>query len=475
MHVKRIAAYAIGPVGAALLSLITLPVLAWLYSPEDIGRYALLHVLVSLTFLACSLGLEQAYVREFYDHSDNAALLRTTFIIGFMMVSALALCLVATAGSISLLLFEVADARVGFLLAFCTTLNFVMEFSLLSLRMRDRALQYSMVTIVFRAAFIISILALYLVQFPKSFLSLMWAHAASTLIACMAALWFSRFAWLSAWKAQFLSSEVKKLLAFSGPLVVGGISYWGLSSFDRIALKAWSSLDQLGTFSVAASFAGVATIARTIFSTIWTPFVFRWNKEGIDIAQMQDVSERILFFVLLIWGLCGSFAWLVEFILPEEYHKVPSLIAACMAVPLLYILSETRVVGLHIARKTIYSMFASLISLLVGVTFLYIFVPSFGAGGAASASCLAFGVFLVLRTEFSILAWQPFSRSKLYFFVLLYLSVSVLQTTMSDEWRSLSFCLWFMLLIATVACFQSYARKFAVAASQIVRGKSLNG
>ena len=63
MTPKKIAAFALGPLGGALLSFITLPVITWIFSQQDIGRLAMLNVVISFSTLLFSLGLDQAYVR----------------------------------------------------------------------------------------------------------------------------------------------------------------------------------------------------------------------------------------------------------------------------------------------------------------------------------------------------------------------------------------------------------------------------
>ncbi|WP_372871868.1 oligosaccharide flippase family protein [Paenalcaligenes niemegkensis] len=67
MTPKKIAAFAIGPIGGALLSLITLPVITWFFTQEDVGRIAMFQVAISFSVLLFSLGLDQSYVREFHE------------------------------------------------------------------------------------------------------------------------------------------------------------------------------------------------------------------------------------------------------------------------------------------------------------------------------------------------------------------------------------------------------------------------
>lgn len=47
MTPKKIAAFAFGPIAGALLSFLTLPMITWFFSQEDIGRMAMLNVVIS--------------------------------------------------------------------------------------------------------------------------------------------------------------------------------------------------------------------------------------------------------------------------------------------------------------------------------------------------------------------------------------------------------------------------------------------
>ena len=61
-------------------------------------------------------------------------------------------------------------------------------------------------------------------------------------------------------------------------------------------------------------------------------------------------------------------------------------------------------------------MLASLLALVVNLISNYFMVPKFGAGGAAVSTCFTFWVFLILRTEFSIISWNKIPRFEMYIF-----------------------------------------------------------
>ena len=86
MKLKVILSFAIGPIGAAALGFITLPLMTWLYSPEDIGRFGMLNVAVSFSVLLFCLGMDQAYVRQYHESIDKGELLKISITPGFILL-----------------------------------------------------------------------------------------------------------------------------------------------------------------------------------------------------------------------------------------------------------------------------------------------------------------------------------------------------------------------------------------------------
>ncbi|MBG5678006.1 oligosaccharide flippase family protein, partial [Pseudomonas aeruginosa] len=86
---RKIAVFAIGSIGSAVLGLITLPIITWFYSAEDVGRIAMLQVASNFCVLLFCLGLDQAYVREYHEEKNRSALLKSCLFPGlfFLLLS----------------------------------------------------------------------------------------------------------------------------------------------------------------------------------------------------------------------------------------------------------------------------------------------------------------------------------------------------------------------------------------------------
>ncbi len=414
MTPKKIAAFALGPLGGAMLGLITVPIVAWFFPPEDIGRLSMLHVTLSFSILLFSLGLDQAYVREFHETVDKPALLKGAFLPGLTLLTAAITLLIFLPWSISELLFGIESKFLTGLLIAAIFLQFSSRFLSLILRMQEKGLAYSMSQVLPKFFFLGVLGCYFLFSVEAIFENLMIANLLSLLAVFLIYTWNTRSDWLAALTASVDRSKQKEMISFGLPLIGSGIAFWGLTAMDKFFIRVFSSFEELGIYSVAISFAALALVFQSIFSTVWAPIVYKWASEGIDPNKIKDVTDYSTLAVITIWSLAGMFSWLVTYILPSKYEQVQYILLATMAYPLLYTLSEATGVGIGIKRKTAYAMLAAFVALLLNAIGNWYLVPKHGATGAAIASAIAFLAFFIVRTEASARLWQSFERLRMY-------------------------------------------------------------
>jgi O-antigen/teichoic acid export membrane protein len=114
--------------------------------------------------------------------------------------------------------------------------------------------------------------------------------------------------------------------------------------------------------------------------------------------------------------------------------------------PLLYTLSETKAVGIAVARRTSFLMFAAVGAMLANLIGNFFLVPVYGALGAGISTSVAFFIFYILRTEFSCYVWRKQPRFKSYCII----SIMILFSIMSVELISNDyyyFLVWACLLV----------------------------
>lgn len=456
MNVKSILQFALGPVASALLGLFTLPLITWFFSQEDIGKIAMLNVVVSFSTMLFCLGLDQSYVREYHESSNKYRLFSTAWLPGTVaLILVLAGLFSLSSSALSHWMFAIDSVELSLATMAMILAAFTSRFFSLILRMSERGLAYS-VSQILPKVMILFVIGVYLtLKTEKVFANLLYAYVVGSVTTLLVLTWNTRATLARCLAERIDVSRLKEMLSFGLPLVFGAVAYWGLTATDKIMLRSISTYEELGIYSVAVSFASAATILQSVFSTVWAPTVYKWASKGENLEKIQGVTNYVLLAIALLFSLSGMFSWSVTYILPEQYSGVQWLLVACMGAPLLYTLSETTVVGIGISRKSSYSMLASVLAFLVNLIGNYFLVPEFGAKGATISTCVAFYVFFILRTEFSSFLWQSIKRRNIYIVLFFFVTSSIVMALIGDSVGAYFSIYWLVVFIVTGFCFKT--------------------
>lgn len=447
MHKSKIVLFALGPISGAAISFISVPIITWYYSAEDVGRIAMLQVVTSMCVLIFSIGLDQAYVREYFISENKPALFKAVLTPGLILLLVAIVFSLLWPHAMSRLLFGVNDSVISLLIAFCLLASFVSRFLSLILRMQERGLAFSMSQLLPKLLFLQIIGLFILFSFGFDLFHLIIAQTASIVMVTIVYAYNTRRCWVPALGQSIDKHLLKRMLVFGLPLMLGGVASWGLMTMDKLFLRNFSTFEQLGIYSVAANFAAAGLLVQSVFSTIWAPMVYRWVTNGTDPKKVDQVTDHMLVLVVFLFSLTGIFSWLITYLLPAKYYSVQYITMSCIAYPLFYTLSEATGIGLGITRRSILSMAASIIAALSNLIGCWLLVPRYGAAGAGTSTAVAFWVFFICRTEFSIRVWRRIPRFKLYTSTLICLILAVSFTLGGDDLHALFIVLWSIILI----------------------------
>ena len=440
---KKIAYFALGPVLSALLGLISVPIVAWYFSADDLGRITMLQISMTLAIMMFSMGLDQAYVREYHEEHNKPALLKLTLLPGTILL--FVFCLVLAVWFpffLSNLLFGIKSALLSFFVIVAIVLSFLTRFLSLIIRMQEQGWIFSISQLLPKMTFLILIGLYVLGNVDKQFINLLLANVIGMTSVVLLLFWRTRHELLMAIKQKIELNKLRDVLQYSYPLIIAGLAFWGLSSIDKVLLRSLSTFEQLGIYSVAVSFAALGTIFQSVFSTVWAPIVYKWAANNQNLEKVDEVTEHVLAFVVFVFCAAGLFSWVVSFFLPPQYNSVKYILVACLSAPLLYTLSETTVVGIGLTKRMSFAMLASVFAFLVCVLAGYLLIPIYGAAGASVATSFAFWLFLVMRTEFSSYVWRPLPRVKLYVCSLACVLISALFALYGEIFGQYMYGLW---------------------------------
>lgn len=416
MNKRGILGFAVGPFASALFGIIALPAMAWIFSPEDLGRLNMLQITISFSLLLLVLGLDQAYVREFHESVDRPLLLKSCFLPGFLLLGVGVIATAPFAKNLSLWLFGEESLHFYALTVAAIVATYISRFLSLILRMQERGLAFSMSQVIPKALQLLLLGVVVWAGLVRNFLTLLLMTVASTLAVVLLYAWNTRMQWRPAVAAKVEGEQLRGLLRFGFPLAVSGVAYWGLMATSTLVLRTRSTLGELGIYAVTSGFANACAIFQSIFTIVWAPMVYKWVSQGVDMTRVDTVARQTLAMVCAIFVLVGCFSWLTDYLLPAHYISVKYLMLGAIVPPLFYTLSEVTCVGIGITRRTTLTVWVTVVTLCVNALLSVWLVPLYGAAGAMVANAIGYFVFFVARTEASAFVWRRFARLQLYVF-----------------------------------------------------------
>lgn len=471
MNLKTIIHFSIGPIGAAVLSLATLPFVAWFFSVEDVGRLTMLQVVLGLSVSLFSLAMHQAYVREYNEVEDKDALLKLSILPGLFLLIIVTAIIIILPFSVSNVLFNIDSSLLTFLLVLGIFCSFFINFLAHVIRMQERGLAFSATQIAPKAFLLLLIGLILLLNLTAEFSTLMLMNTLAIIFSLLIFALLTKNNWVPAIRKNIDRVLLKKMVSFSLPLVTGGIAYWGLTTMDRFFLKNLAGFDELGVYALSVSLAGAVSVISSMFSNFWHPILYKWVKDGVEHSRIQRVIDNMTIFVAFIWSICGLLSFVLPWLLPVEYQAIEYLIVACVSMPLFYMLSQTTGVGIGITRRSKYAMFASIFAFVMNAILNYLLIPKYGAGGAALASVIAFFIFFIVRTESSAFLWFSFARGRVYFLMTGYVAVTSSMVLTKATYNCFSI-LWGGLFVLTILMFHLRLRETVTFIAKYIRRRS---
>lgn len=414
MQFRSVVGFAVGPFLTAAIGMATVPLMTWVFPPQDVARFALFQTTISVALLALGLGLDQVFVREFNQTPDRAALLKTSMLPTLALITLLALLVIPNANSLAYMLYGVSDPILTYFTLGTVALLYVNRMGALLVRMNLRGLVYTVAELLTRLIQMALVIVAAYHPALREVVFLLAGCVAAFAVANVFLLVAERHTWHSVWSAPVLVKQIPEFLRYGLPLVISGVAFWALTAAGIFFLRKYSTLSELAVYSVTISISNAAVLVQTAFVLIWTPIVYQWMAQGLDVKRLERVAHGAAAIIGLIFCFAGLISHVIDWLLPAHYSAVSRLVLCGLVLPLLYTLSEVTYVGIAVLRRTLLAVWASLAALLASVVLNNFLVPSHGATGAAIASAVGGLVFFVGRTELSARVWQPLRRARLY-------------------------------------------------------------
>jgi O-antigen/teichoic acid export membrane protein len=413
MRLNRLAGFSAGPILSLLCSLATVPAVAWLFPPADIGRLDFFMTACTVAGLLLSLGLDKAFLHEYHYSTRRSSLLKACLLPAVLLAPVVLAVILLFAALVSQLLFDVAQPALAFLFA-AGMLSAVANRLIAQLfRMQERAWVFSLAQVLPKMTLLLLLPVLWLDP-QRNFVHLASVVVATTWLVTLWLLWHARVSLAQAWSAALDRLLLRRLLSEAGPLLVSAIGYLSMLSAGMGLLRFFAGFDELGIYALAMRVAAGAWLVQSIFTIVWIPQVHKWAAAGGDLSNIAAICRHAQAVVVVGFCLAGALAWLIGWVLPSNYHGVAYLAVATVGQPLLYALAEVTGVGINLARRPSLSIAAFAAGLLGTLLAGAVLVPRCGAMGAVVSQLLGFLVYFVVKTELGMRVWRPLPRRSLY-------------------------------------------------------------
>lgn len=390
--------------------------------PEDFGRTSMFTLALNISVVLVMFGTDQSFVRFFYEEKEDnrSGLLYNCLFIPLLLILIISIIIFVFRNQISLLLFDEENFILIIILIIGILFQTIYRYAGLVIRMQQKGNLYSLLEILYRTLSIVTLLVLYLMIGPN-YEIIIYSTVINLVILTTYAVYKERKFWhLRNAINNKLTNSKSDILGFGTPLVLTMMITWLFQSFDKIAIRQWSSFDELGLYAAALKITALVSVLQGTFSTFWTPVAYEKFEKEPDNKYFFEKMNRIITFVMLLVAILSIVGKdFIVLLLGKEYRETANIMPFLVFMPIMYTISETTVLGINFFKKPKWHILIASISCVINVIGNWMLVPKYGAIGASISTAFSYVVFFILRTQISLIYYKlNYGLNKLYLMLL---------------------------------------------------------
>lgn len=385
--------YGFANVSVKLIGIILIPIYTnFKYlSKQDFGIMGVMDITFQLVVIIFSLSLYQSLARWYFDPENKASqksMHFTVIIINTVLCLISFLIIFKFSPDISRLLFDSEKyARLVWIMFAGGAINIVANVSLALLRLQERALKYSVISIT-KLIVTLCTTILLVVYLHHSVLGIYEAILAGEIVGMI--LIFGDIVRNSVIKFEWL--KLKKMLVYGLPLMLASVSTVLLNTFDRYSLNYLADLDAVGTYTLAFRIANsIKIIVITSIQLSLVPLMFK--KMG-DPDHKRFYAKSLKYSVYIVMA-CVMFLSMFSLEIVKVFASNKSYWEAANLIPLLsfsmvfILMKENVLIGLQITKSS------GIMGTLIAITAAFnlgmniMLIPHFGVYGAAISTLVS--------------------------------------------------------------------------------------
>lgn len=383
--------FGMGALISKAVGFLMIPVYTHYLSPKDYGIIEILTLTSSVIVFALFLALSSSILRFYFSYDtekEKKQVMSTGLISAISGMLLVVIILFSSSDRLSLFFFRSVVYSHYFKLIFATAFfELALGISLTYLRAKEQSVFFIAISL-FRLIMALS-LNIYLIVFLKmGILGVLYSSLITNSFVCIAML-FITFREIN---FSFSIKKLKEMLNYGFPFIPSSLGFFILSFADRYFLQHFSSLNEVGLYSLGYKFAMMLGILITEpFQQIWNVFMFSVAK--------KDNAEQIYSRVLTYFGFVIIFAGLGLSMLCKEIMKIiatPAFFDAYKVIPIVtlgYIFYGTYnifPIGIYFKKKTKYLAYIVISAALFNLLLNWILIPKYNMMGAGIATMLSY-------------------------------------------------------------------------------------
>lgn len=389
---KNTAIIAIGKISTQFISFFLLPLYTAMLSTEEFGTVDVFNTCVALLLPVITLQIEQGAFRFLVDIRDEKRKQQEliTSVTAFIMLQ----CVVCVIAYVIAAPMIQIDNKIYILLNMVAN-AFAMTFLQVSRGVGNNA-AYSVGSFL-TAVSSIALNVLLIVGLKMGAEGMLLATFLGNVVCCVYL--FFRLKLFSFIKLSYFNKDIlKKMLAYSLPLVPSAISWWLINASDRLIVAGYFGLDANGILSVAHKFPSVYAAIYSIVNMTWieSATMYMHKEDGEKyFNDMINVLQKL--FTSAFLGIVAVMPFVFPFLVNEAYKEAYGLIPIYMlasvtnaSVSLISVVYTVDLASKEIAKTTV---FAGIINIVVH----FCLIRFIGLYAAAASSAIAYSLMTIYR------------------------------------------------------------------------------
>ena len=429
--IRKLFGFSLGPILGAIISFVTVPLTTYFINPGEYGKTSLFTMIQSILMVVTYLGMDQVFVREYHEENKKVKMLTNCIFVPFILSLLLIFLSPLFSKNLSIWMFGEENREVIYVLAITIPFLVIERFILISIRMEEKALLYSTITVSIKIVILV-LTFIFIFFIRRDYLAIVYSTLIGQIISDL--LIFIKYHDKIKINLSCIDfNTIIRYLKYGIPLALSAVIGYLLNSTDKIFLRYFSTYEELGYYSVAMRVASLLLIIQNSFCAFWTPVALRWRHENKNDEYYEIVNRLLSLAMSLLFLFILTFKFLLPIIFSSNYSNSIKIIPFLLFYPMMSILSSTTELGIQFTKKSYITVISTVISLSINIVLDYFLVPVYDAVGASIATGISYIVFFWIRTIASRKLWFKFNVNHLIYITCILFFSSLVSTIIDNQ------------------------------------------